>query len=504
MSKTNITLPINRVEGDLEISVDITDNKVVGAQVAGTMFRGFERMMTGRGLLDGLVITPRICGICSTSHLYAAALALDDLHQLKVCDNAVRMRNLAHIAEHLQSDMRHVLLMFAVDFAHKDYADRSFFAEAKRCYTPLRGESAISVVKATRQILEIVAIIGGQWPHSSFMVPGGMVSAPSSADLRKCRLILDDFSEWYETQILGGPLAEFQKLRSADELSAWCADPAHTKGDLARIIRIAEELHLDSGSGVHNFISGGSLPLPADETTSERSHLCLPGYWRNGGISQLDVAQISEQLTSSFYHQNLEVSGSIHQNKTVPAADKEQAYSWVKAPRYADKPAETSPLGELLCNGHPLLSSWVAEKGVSPLARELARLLRPAELIPAALRWIKQTDPRAGYYAEPEPRAYGRGTGIVQASRGMLGHWLNVHDGVIENYQMITPTSWNASPRDDRDRAGPMEQALLGANVLDPENPRELGHIVRSFDPCLVCAVHSLHKNGRNTLRLGA
>ena len=37
------------------------------------MYRGIENLMTGRGPLDSLVITPRICGICTTAHLNAAA-----------------------------------------------------------------------------------------------------------------------------------------------------------------------------------------------------------------------------------------------------------------------------------------------------------------------------------------------------------------------------------------------------------------------------------------------
>jgi len=504
MKRRSLTLPINRVEGDLEISVDISNNVVVKAQVAGTMFRGFEQMMSGRGLLDGLVITPRICGICSTSHLYAAALALDQLHQAEVPDNAIRMRNLTHIAEHIQSDLRHVILMFAVDFAHPSYNKRSFFAEAERCYTPLQGESAISTIKATRQVLEIVAIIGGQWPHSSFMVPGGIVSTPNSADLRKCRQLLEEVVHWYEKQILGGPLSEWQKLKTADELKSWCVDPAHKEGDLARIIRIAEDLQLDRGEATHGFISGGALPLPATEMSNSRSHLFGAGHWQAGRLKDLDLSRISEQLTSSYYRSNSGALDSLFLDKTIPDAEKEKAYSWVKSPRYADQPVETSPLAELLCAGHPLICSWIAEKGVSPLARELARLLRPAELLPAALRWIKETNPKDSFYIEPAPCEAGRGLGIVQASRGMLGHWLEVRDGLIDNYQMITPTSWNASPRDERGMAGPMEQALLGARVDNPDHPLELGHIVRSFDPCLVCAVHSLHKGNRNTLRLGA
>lgn len=504
MSRRSITLPVNRVEGDLEISVDIAHNEVVKAQVAGTMFRGFEQMMRGRGLLDGLVITPRICGICSTSHLYAAALALDNLHQAEVPDNAVRMRNLTHIAEHLQSDLRHVILMFAVDFAHPRYARRGFFAEAERRYTPLRGESAIETVKATRQILEIVALIGGQWPHSSFMVPGGIVSTPNSADLRKCRMILAEFQRWYEERILGGSLELWQQVTSASDLDAWCRDPAHRHADLAQIVAISRVLKLDRGNEPTTLISGGALPLPTSECGSGDIHLLRAGVWRTGIRTALDASRISEQLTSSYYDSSLDLPGSMYREKARPDPDKEQAYSWVKTPCYQERPAETGPLAELLCNGHPLLVDWVKQHGISPLARELARLVRPTELIPAALRWLKETTPQQGYYQEPGPCEFGRGLGMVQASRGMLGHWLEVRDGRIENYQIITPTSWNAAPRDSRGQGGPIEQALLGAKVEDAEHPLELGHIVRSFDPCLVCAVHSLHKNGRSTMKLGA
>ena len=504
MSSRSLTLPINRVEGDLEVSVEISDNRVVAARIAGTMFRGFEQMMKGRGLLDGLVITPRICGICSTSHLYAAALALDRLHTAKVPDNAIRMRNLTHIAEHLQSDLRHAILMFAVDFAHDSYRNRSFFAEAERCYAPLRGESAISTVRATRSIVEIVALIGGQWPHSSFMVPGGIVSTPSPAELRKCRLILEEFSQWYQHRILGGPLDAWQQVQSAADLEAWCGDPAHAGGDLARLRRIAAELRLDQGAPALHFISGGALPLPATEATPGNSHLLPGGFWSLGKLSAFEPGLIREHLASSFYREDSRFE-SPFQGRTHPDLDKKGAYSWVKAPRYAGKPAETGALAELLCAGHPLLTDLVTTRGLGPWARELARLVRPAVLLPAALRWLRQTDPAQGYYIQPAPvETVRHGLGLVEASRGLLGHWLEANGESIENYQIITPTSWNASPRDKHGRSGPMEQALLGIEVEDPDNPLELGHLVRSFDPCLVCAVHSLHKNGRSLLRLGS
>lgn len=504
MNRRTLTLPLNRVEGDLEVRVDITDNRVVSAQVAGTMFRGFEQMMKGRGALDGLVITPRICGICSTSHLYAAALALDDLQQSRLPANAVRMRNLTHIAEHLQSDLRHAILMFAVDFAHEGYAKRGFYSEALRCYAPVKGESAISAIRATRLILEIVAIIGGQWPHSSFMVPGGIVSTPSSTDLRKCRLILEEFSGCYQQQILGGPLAAWEQVKTTGDLQAWCSEPAHRQADLARIYHMGCELGLDQGTRDNILLSAGSLPLPTATEMPGQQHFSRPGLWNRGVLEEFDAALISENLASSFYQAEKGSTKTIFQQTTIPDPDRKDAYSWVKTPAYRGLPAETSPLAELLCNRHPLMTAWVQKQGVSPLARELARLLRAADFLPLAERWLQQTDPNQPYYAEPPLHETGRGLGLVQASRGMLGHWLEIEEDRISNYQIITPTAWNAAPRNGRGEPGPIEQALLGAVVEDPAHPLELGHIVRSFDPCLVCAVHSLHKKGRSTLRLGA
>jgi uptake hydrogenase large subunit len=86
----------------------------------------------------------------------------------------------------------------------------------------------------------------------------------------------------------------------------------------------------------------------------------------------------------------------------------------------------------------------------------------------------------------------GEGSGLTEASRGALGHWIKVADGLIAHYQVITPTAWNGSPRDSNDTRGPWEEALVGTPVQDPENPVELGHVIRSFDACLVCAVHAL------------
>ena len=80
--------------------------------------------------------------------------------------------------------------------------------------------------------------------------------------------------------------------------------------------------------------------------------------------------------------------------------------------------------------------------------------------------------------------------GLTEAPRGALGHWIRIKEKVIDNYQLVVPTTWNASPRDDENQPGPLEKALLGLKVRDCANPFEIVRCVRSFDPCLACAVH--------------
>ena len=81
------------------------------------------------------------------------------------------------------------------------------------------------------------------------------------------------------------------------------------------------------------------------------------------------------------------------------------------------------------------------------------------------------------------------------------GEKITIKDGVIDRYQLVVPTTWNACPRDEEGQPGPMEQALEGTKVNDPENPFEVLRIVRSFDPCLACAVHVINARGSDVRR---
>ena len=58
---------------------------------------------------------------------------------------------------------------------------------------------------------------------------------------------------------------------------------------------------------------------------------------------------------------------------------------------------------------------------------------------------------------------------------------------------MVVPTTWFMSPRDENGVLGPCERALIGAPIPDPDNPINVVRIVRSFNPCIACAVHLIN-----------
>ncbi len=508
MTATTITLHMNRVEGDLEVHAEVSDGVVVDAWCKGTMYRGFERILVGRGALDGLVITPRICGICSTSHLMAAARALDAIHGVQPPPDAHRIRNVALMTEHVQSDVRHSALMFAADLVNVAHQSDPHYEEAVRRFEPFRGSSVVETIRETKKVLEIVAIVGGQWPHSSFMVPGGVVSVPSTPDLLQCRLLLTSFKAWYEKRILGCNVERFAEVGSEADLDAWLEESVlHREGDLGFMLRMMRSLGLDAvGRGHGNFLSVGSLEMP--EGTSLRaargSDFFEPsGFARGLLVEPFDQASIAEHVAHSWF---VDYGDGRHpfDGETQPYATGAEGtrYSWAKAPRYEANVVETGPLAEAIIGGNALIRDMVGRRGPSALVRQLARIIRPARLIPAMLTWLEEAQGDGTYYSKPKAVESGRGFGLCHAARGALGHWVEISEGSISHYQVVTPTAWNASPRDTLHRRGAIEQAIVGTPVRDLENPIDVFHVVRSYDPCLVCTVHALHKRPLRALSL--
>jgi hydrogenase large subunit len=314
--------------------------------------------------------------------------------------------------------------------------------------------------------------------------------------LLQCRYLLNRFKEWYERKVLGCSMERVRRIGSEKALNEWLDESRfHRESDLGFYVRIARQIGLNTlGRGYGNFISYGLHELPRGTEVRPRqegNHLVPCGFARGIQVSGFKQEYIAEHVSHSWFK---DYEGGKHpfQGETQPYATGEEGtkYSWSKAPRYAGTPAETGPLAEMVIGAHPLFVDMVGREGPNAFVRELARLLRPVELIPAMEQWFNELSEEARFYVAPQEISDGRGFGLIESTRGALGHWVSVSDGKIDRYQIITPTAWNASPRDNSGLRGPCEEALVGTPVKDPSNPVEVGHVVRSFDPCLVCTVH--------------
>ena len=138
-----------------------------------------------------------------------------------------------------------------------------------------------------------------------------------------------------------------------------------------------------------------------------------------------------------------------------------------------------------------MIRDLVRHSGGNVRNRVVARLLEVARVVVAMEEWTRQLVPGEPYCNHAKIPDEASGSGMIEAARGSLGHWVRVRNGRILNYQIIAPTTWNFSPRDQQGTPGALEQALVGAPVRKGEqDPVSVQHIVRSFDPCMVCTVH--------------
>ena len=133
----------------------------------------------------------------------------------------------------------------------------------------------------------------------------------------------------------------------------------------------------------------------------------------------------------------------------------------------------------------------------SVLGRHGARALYCKFVADTMPEWLLQLKPGEPAYVDHEIPDESKGMGLVDAARGALGHWIEIKDKKIANYQCVVPSTWNLGPRDDQGQPGPVEQALIGTKIKDENNPFEIGRIVRSFDPCLACAIHVITPKGK-------
>lgn len=476
--------PFNRVEGDLEVRLAIAEGLVTSAHVVSPLYRGFEQMLVGKDPMDALVYAPRICGICSVSQSVAAARALGSAMGVTMPANGERAINLIHACENVADHLTHFYLFFMPDFASATYADEPWYADIAGRFTAIHGSASEDFLPIRAQFLHIMGILAGKWPHTLSIQPGGSTKSVGAGERVRLLSVLAAFRRFLERTLYGTELERIAELDSVAALDTYFEEGPADRSDFRRFLKVSRMLALDRlGPACGNFLSYGAYAARDD------THFCCGTYGENGS-GTFRLKEVLEDLSHSWYRSNNGVESPI-QPPAEPDADREGAYSWCKAPRLNGRIMEVGAYARQLVNGHPLIRDLNRIASGSVHSRVVARILEIALTVMAMEQWASSLEPGGKYIRHDTLPAEGQGIGLTEAARGALGHWLTIRKGKIATYQIIAPTTWNFSPRDRDGIPGPLEQSLVGAPIRPGETtPVSVQHIVRSFDPCMVCTVH--------------
>jgi len=497
--------PVTRIEGHLKIELEVENGKVKDAWSSGTMARGFEALLLGRDPRDAPFVTSRFCGVCYSVHQYASVRALDEAFGANVPWPGTLLRNLAMGGMYIYDHILHFYQLSALDYidimAIAEYkgSDPDLIAVRDKVVTLVKAgdtspftprykpdeycvrdpETVTAAVKHYIDALEINAkarnmgaIFGGRAPHYQSLVVGGCTQYPDINMIAKYRTMLDE-------------IAAFVRDVYIPDVVAFGTGP---------LMPLAK---MGLGGGHHNYVSYGGFDL--DEAGREK-------VFGAGVIRDLDLGNIKvepvdpERITESVHAAWYRRSDPKHpyEGEQVFDLDRDDAYSFIKAPRYDGMAVEVGPLARAFIDGNKTLLG-LAQQGVKPgvVARHAARALETQRMVDACYTWLDQLTEqitKPGFKIHDtehwDPPETGQGAGFFEAPRGALGHWIKVKDHEIENYQAVVPSTWNASPRDEKGVRGQYEESLIGTPIPDVDNPINAARIVRSYDPCLACAIH--------------
>ncbi|WP_102692217.1 nickel-dependent hydrogenase large subunit [Rummeliibacillus pycnus] len=454
MSKRIVINPLTRISGFMEIDVLIEQNKIVDAKTKGNLFRGFEQMLIDRSPFDAVYFTQRICGICSAAHSMASSLALENALKIKPNEQGIYLRDIIHACEFLQNHIRHFYQYTVPDFVKIEQttilqADHDDFRLPKEINNRI-SKNYFDSLSISRLAHQMLAVLGGKAPHNHGVFIGGVTTKATAEKV----VLLD---------------ANLQKITAFinEEMIP----------DVYDIAKYYPE-YFQLGGGYGNLLSYGSFNHYEDLGTLYVD----PFVKMNDRIEVFDETNIQEKIDYSWFKapENTYKPDSI---VPVPDMDKKEAYSWVKAPRYNHLPFEVGPLARLiLCGAYP--------NRVSAMDRTIARALETKKITEIISTLLKQIIPDVDVQQKYEIPESASGKGLVDTTRGALGHWLKIKDKKISFYQIITPSTWDFSTRDENGNRGVAEEALVGTPIQNPDQPVEIGRILRSFDPCMSCATH--------------
>jgi len=367
-----------------------------------------------------------------------------------------------------------------------------------------------------KEIVKVHTIFGGKNPHPNYLV-GGV----------PCAINIDDSNALNAERLafVGTLFDQAYDFIEQVYIPDLLAIASFYKSDWGAI-----------GGGLSNYMAYGDLPTNGYADVG--SFKFPRGIIMNRNLNEVipidgtDPEQIKEQIAHSWYdYSDNDPSGKhpwngeTNLNYTGPRPpydylDVDNKYSWLKTPRWNGHPMEVGPLSRMLvgyASGKEEFKEVIAfalqkldvpvTALFSTLGRTAARGLETKlvagwsrEFYQQLLANIKNGDTRTFVADKWKPETWpseAQGVGMTEAPRGALAHWIKIKDKLIDNYQLVVPSTWNASPRDANGNRSAYEASLIGTPIADPENPLEILRTIHSFDPCLACAVHLYDHKGK-------
>ena len=560
MSEQRIVVdPITRIEGHLRVEVIVDENNVVKEAYSGsTLWRGIEVIVKGRDPRDAGFMTQRICGVCTFSHYRAGIEAVEDALGIVPPLNAKLTRTLMNAALFMHDHPVHFYQLHALDFVDvvsalsadpvkasqeafkycdtpyacgadqlklvqdkvKKFVEKgnlgpfanAYWGHSTYKFTPEQNLIALShyleCLKLQRTIAQAMAVFGAKQPHPQSLTVGGVT----------CIMDLQSPAR------LGEYMVKFQEMADFINRAYW--------PDLVMAAKAyANEPSVVNDIGTPNLMTYQDFQIGANE------YLFDGGYILNGDISkvfEVDENLITEEATRSWYKNDaalhpydgettpnytgfkdaktLNAKGEMEDSKVFDIAGK---YSWIKAPRYKSLPMQVGPIANIVVNyvkGNknvvPVVDKFLAETGLpvsavlSTLGRTACRMIEAKIIADNALKALnnlienlKIDDSTCAKYKIDSKKEY-KGRFIGNVPRGMLSHWCRIKNGVIENWQAVVPSTWNASPKDAKGQMASYEACLIGLKIADLKQPLEIVRKIHSYDPCIACAVHVMDTKG--------
>jgi hydrogenase large subunit len=550
--------PVTRIAGALAFHTvaNLQERKVVEARSVATLFRGYEVIMVGRDPRDAIFITSRACGVCGGVHASCSALATEMAIGCRPPPLGILIRNLALAFEFLYDNPLHLHLLAGPDYseaivgatnpslmerarhapaAHQEIHGYATIGDLMVDMNPLTGKLYLEALHMTRVAREAYVLICGKYPHPQTMVPGGISATVTLTVMNEMYLRLAQFFDYSKKiALIWEDLTDF----------FYEANPEYRKVGVRRANLI------DTGIFDHEEAYDATY-AGAAEWGNQR--WASPGVIVEGELVTTDLHRLNmgiEEFVDHSYYDGWTGDGRTQRYPQDPSGNPlsphhpwnkitkprpqgqswKDKYTWDSTPRWDRLGMEAGCYGRLWNTavaknmrenpfleptGHSLRMriprgalpemelEWKVPGIWNAFERNRARAYCVGQSAMIALNmWmlamnlIKNGDTRTSTKFEIPKRGEQRGVGFWGAGRGYLTHHLVLDRGAVANYQIVTPSTWNASPTDSWGQPGPYEEAVLNTPLLeesdDPEKFRgiDILRTIRSFDPCMPCTTH--------------